>query len=91
MVAGEKKAPDVTAQNTKCMLRRRAHNAGQIHNLKMGNKSFERVGQFRYLATTLTDHNSILTEIKADCIQAMFGIIRCRIFCVQFATQKYKD
>ena len=65
MVAGEQKALEVSAENTKCMVRRRAQNAGQIHNLKMVNKSSERVGQFRYLATTLTDQNSILIEIKS--------------------------
>ena len=64
MVAGEK-ALEVTAKNTKCMVRRSAQNAGQIHNFKMGNKSFGKVGQFRYLATTLTYQNSILIEIKS--------------------------
>jgi len=53
LVAGEEKALEVTAENTKCMVRRRAQNEGQIYNLKMGNKSFESLGQFRYLATTL--------------------------------------
>jgi hypothetical protein len=65
LVAGEEKALKVTAENTKCMVRRRAQNSGQIHNLKMGNTSFQSVGQFRYLATILTDQNSILTEIKS--------------------------
>jgi len=39
-------------------------NAGQNHNIKKGNKSFQRVRQFRYLATTLTDQNSIHEEMK---------------------------
>jgi hypothetical protein len=43
---------------------RHAQNAGQNHNTKKGNKSFERVGEFRCLATTLTDQNSIHEEKK---------------------------
>jgi hypothetical protein len=40
-------------------------NAGQNHNIKLDNKSFERVEQFKYLGTTLTNRNSILEEIKS--------------------------
>jgi hypothetical protein len=43
----------------------RDQNAGQSHKIKIGNKSFERVKQFRYLETTLTDQNSIHEEIKS--------------------------
>lgn len=31
----------------------RAQHAGQIHCIKMGNRSFEKVEQFRYLGSTL--------------------------------------
>jgi hypothetical protein len=40
-------------------------NAGQNWNIKIGNKLFETVGQFKYLGTTLTNHNSIHEEIKS--------------------------
>ena len=40
-------------------------NAGRSHNIKNDNKSFERVEQFKYLATTLPDQNSIQEEIKS--------------------------
>jgi hypothetical protein len=38
--------------------------AGQSHNIKMGNKSFERVEQFEYLETNLKNQNSVREEIK---------------------------
>ena len=42
----------------------RDHNAGQLPDIKTENKSFERVEQFRYLGTNLTNENSIHWEIK---------------------------
>jgi hypothetical protein len=35
------------------------------HNLKVDNKSFERVEQFRYFQTTLMNQNSIHEEINS--------------------------
>jgi hypothetical protein len=43
----------------------RDQNAGQSHNIKIDNKSFARVEDFRYLETTLTNQNSIREEIKS--------------------------
>jgi UDP-galactopyranose mutase len=40
-------------------------NAGHNHNINIGNKSFERVEEFKYLGATLTDRNSIQEEIKS--------------------------
>ena len=40
-------------------------NAGQNHNIKIDNKSFEKVEQFQYLGTTLMNKNSIQEEIKS--------------------------
>jgi hypothetical protein len=47
------------------MVMSREQNAGKSHNIKIGNKSFERVEQFKYLGTTLTHRNSIQEEIKS--------------------------
>jgi hypothetical protein len=46
------------------MLLCRHQNSGQIHDIKMGNRCFENVAQFRYLGTTVTNQNLIQEEIK---------------------------
>jgi hypothetical protein len=40
-------------------------NAAQNNNIKTDNKSFERVEQFKYLGTAVTNPNSIQEEIKS--------------------------
>jgi hypothetical protein len=55
----------VNAEKTKYMVMSRNQNAGQNHNIKLDNKSFERVEQFKYLGTTLGNRNSIHEEIKS--------------------------
>src|SRR5215469_7296138 len=56
---------EVNAHKTKYMIMSRDRNAGRIHNMKIDNCSIERVEEFKYLGTTLTDHNSIQEEIKS--------------------------
>ena len=36
-----------------------------VHNTKTDSSSFDRVEQFRYLGTTLTNQNSVQEEIKS--------------------------
>jgi len=40
-------------------------NAGGSNNIKINNKPFERVEQFKHLGKTLTNQNSIQEEIKS--------------------------
>ena len=47
------------------MVMSRDQNAGRIHSLRMDNSTFERVEEFKYLGTTLTNQNSIAEEIKS--------------------------
>ena len=47
------------------MVMSRDRNAGRDHSVKIDNSSIERVEEFKYLETTLTDQNSIQEEIKS--------------------------
>jgi len=40
-------------------------NAGRIQSVRIDNSIFERVEEFKYLGTTLTNQNSIAEEIKS--------------------------
>jgi len=70
----------------------RDHNARQSHSMKTGNSSFEKVEQFKYYGTTLTNQNSIQEYIKSS-----FEVRECLLsfgaesFVFQFAIQKYTD
>ena len=44
----------------------RDQNAGRSHSMKINNSCFERVEEFKYLGTTLTNQNSIQEEIKSS-------------------------
>jgi len=56
---------EVNAHKTKYMTVSRDQNAGRIHSMKTDNISIERVEEFKYLGTTLTNQNSIQKEIKS--------------------------
>ena len=43
----------------------RNQNAGRIHSVRIDNSAFERVEEFKYLGTTLTNQNSIAEEMKS--------------------------
>ena len=55
---------EVNPDKTKYMVTSRDQNAGRIHSMKIDNISIERVEEFKYLRTTLTNQNSIQEEIK---------------------------
>ena len=46
------------------MVMSRERKTGRGHSVKIDNSSIERVQEFKYLGTTLTDQNSIQEEIK---------------------------
>ena len=47
------------------MVMSRDQNAERIHSVSIDNSTFERVEEFKYLGTNLTDQNSIAEEIKS--------------------------
>jgi hypothetical protein len=55
---------EVNTEKTKYMLFSGHQNAGQNHNIKIGDRSFENAAQFKYLGTTVTNQNLIQEEIK---------------------------
>jgi hypothetical protein len=56
---------EVSADKTKYMVMSRDQNAGRSHSVRIGNSTFERVEEFKYFGTALTDQNSIAEEIKS--------------------------
>ena len=56
---------EVNADKTKYMVMSRDQNAGRNHSVRIDNSTFERVEEFKYLGTILTNQNSIPEEIKS--------------------------
>jgi hypothetical protein len=65
VVASKEIGLEVNAEKTKYMVMSGDRNVGQNGNIKLDNKSFERVEQFKYLGTTVTNQNSIQEQIKS--------------------------
>ena len=90
VVASKEIGLEVNADKTKYMVMYRDQNAGRIHNIKIDNSSFERVEEFKYLGTTLTNQNSIQEEIKSRlklgnaCCHSVQNLV------FQFGVQKFK-
>ena len=65
MVASKEIGLEVNDDKTKYMVMSQDQNAGQSHSMNTDNSSFERVEEFKYLGTTLTNPNSIQEEVKS--------------------------
>jgi len=65
VVATKETGLDVNADKAKYMVMSRDQNARRTHSIKTDNSSFERVDEFKYLGTTLTNQNLIQGEIKS--------------------------
>jgi len=62
----------------------RDQNARRSHSIKTDYSSFERMGEFKYLGTTLTNQNSIQGEIKSrlNSGNACYHSVQKRLFSI---------
>jgi len=65
VVTSKETGLEVNAYNAKYMVVSRDQSVGRSHSMKMDNISFERVEEFKYFGTTVTNQNSIQEEIKS--------------------------
>jgi hypothetical protein len=65
VVSSKQAGTEVNAEKTKCIIMSHDKYPGQNHNIKIHNKAFERVEQFIYLETILTNQNSIHGHTKS--------------------------
>jgi hypothetical protein len=58
---------EINVEKTKWyMLLSRYQNAGQNRNIKIANRSFEKVTRFKYLGTTVTNQNRFRRKLRGD-------------------------
>jgi hypothetical protein len=65
IVASTETGLEVNADKTKYMVISGDQNGGRSHNMKVANRSFERVKELKYFGTTLKKQNYIQEEIKS--------------------------
>jgi len=63
-VASKKFGIEVNADKTKYKVMSRDQKASRSHSMKVENRSFEGVEEFKYLGITLTNQNSIQQETR---------------------------
>jgi hypothetical protein len=59
VAASKETGLEVNAEKTKYVVMSRNQNAGHNHNVKIDNKSFQSVEEFKYLGATVTNRSSI--------------------------------
>jgi hypothetical protein len=74
----------------------RDQNAGQNREIKIGNRSFENVSQFKYLGTTVTNQNLVQEEIKKRlnsdnaCYYSVQNLLSFRLLSKNLKVRIYK-
>jgi hypothetical protein len=64
--ASKKVGPEINVEKTKCMLVSRHQNVGQNQDVKISNRLFENVSQFKYLGMTVTNQNLMRRKLRAN-------------------------
>jgi hypothetical protein len=87
----------INAEKTKYMLLSRHQNVGQYRDIKIrvANRSFENVSQFKYLGTTVTNQNLIKEEIKRmnsgnACYHSVQTLLSSRLLSKNLKIRIYK-
>jgi len=81
---------------TKYMVMSRDQNAGRNHSVRTDNSTFERVEEFKYLGTTLTNQNSIAEEVKSRlrsgnaCYQSVQNLLSSRLLSKNLKIKIYR-
>jgi hypothetical protein len=87
---------EIYIEETKYMLLSRHQNAGQNRNIKITNRSFENVSQFKCLGTTVTNENLIKEEIKKRlnsgnaCYHSIQNLLPSRLLSKNLKIRIYK-
>jgi sorting nexin-29 len=87
---------EVNVEKTKYMLVSRDQNAGKNRDIKIRNRSFENVSQFKFLGTTVTNQNLIQKEIKRKlnsgnaCYHSVQNLLSSRLLSKNVKVRIYK-
>jgi hypothetical protein len=90
------KAIDTAGRDKLCFILLQFQNAGQNREIKIGNRSFENVSQFKYLGTTVTYQNLIQEEIKRRvnsgnaCYHSVQNLLSSRLLSKNAKVRIYK-
>ena len=96
IVASKEIGLEVNADKTKYMVMSRDQNAGRSYSMKIDNRYFERVEEFKYLGTTLTNKNFIQEEIKSRlksgnaCYHAVQNLLSSRLLSKNVKIKIYR-
>jgi hypothetical protein len=78
------------------MLLSRHQNVGQNRDIKIANRSFENVSQFKYLGTTVTNQNLIQEEIMRRlnsgnaCYHSVQNLLSSRLLSINLKIRIYR-
>jgi hypothetical protein len=87
---------EVNPENTRYMLMSLYQKAGQKHNTKTANRSFEDVAEFKYLGTRLTQQDCMHEEIKSRlnsrnaCYHSVQSLLSSRLLSRNLKVKIYK-
>jgi hypothetical protein len=79
---------EVNIEKTKDMLVSRYQNAGQNRDVKITNRSFENVSQFKHLGMMVTNQNCLMKKLRGDRTLFMLATIQSRIFFLHVCCQR---